>query len=80
MIATVQKWGNSLGVRIPRLVAADIAIRAGSAMELSADKGRLVLTPVRDQELTLAALLEGVSPQNRHAETDTGPARGQEAW
>jgi antitoxin MazE len=41
----VQKWGNSLGVRIPSNLAEQIGLAAGSAVSLSAKNGELVVKP-----------------------------------
>jgi antitoxin MazE len=76
----VQRWGNSLAVRIPKSFAADTRIRQGTEVELSIDQGRLIISPVPPGEIPLEELLEGVTPENLHGEFETGPAVGAEAW
>jgi len=80
MRAQVQKWGNSLALRIPRSLAAETRIEQGSEVELSLVKGKLVIAPVSQEALSLAELLAGVTAENIHGEVDTGGARGKEAW
>lgn len=80
MRAQVQKWGNSLALRIPRSFAVEAAIGQGSEVELSLEEGRLVVTPVEKPAYTLDSLLEGVTQENLHSEADTGPSVGNEAW
>jgi antitoxin MazE len=75
----VQKWGNSLALRIPKAFAAAARLEANSVVEVSVEDGKLVLTPVRPK-YTLEELLKGVTPENVHPEWDTGPAMGNEAW
>jgi antitoxin MazE len=75
----VQKWGNSLAVRIPKPFAEGAGLRASSEVEVSLDKGEVRLTPVRAR-WKLRQLLSGVTRKNLHAEVDSGPARGREAW
>jgi antitoxin MazE len=76
----VQRWGNSLAVRIPKSFAADTRIEQDTEVELSIDKGRLIISPVSPRAITLEELLEGVTPENLHGEFETGPAVGAEAW
>lgn len=80
MITTIRKWGNSLGLRIPKAVAVDVDVREGTAVDLKIEQGRLVLAPVRRVQLSLEELLEEVTPENLHGEVDTGPAVGREVW
>lgn len=79
MKTKVQKWGNSLGVRIPRAVAVEAQIRAGSAVDISVAKDGIRVKPVR-LRYSLAALLRKVDSRNRHREVATGAAVGQEIW
>ncbi|MCC7264759.1 MAG: AbrB/MazE/SpoVT family DNA-binding domain-containing protein [Candidatus Latescibacteria bacterium] len=76
----VQKWGNSLALRIPKVLAAESRIEQGSEVELSLVKGRLVITPVPKEACSLADLLAGITAGNIHAEVDTGSAQGREVW
>ena len=80
MRAQVQKWGNSLALRIPRSFAVESEIEQGTEVDLSLEKGRLVITPMKKSLFTLDALMAGVTPDNLHDEVDTGPPAGKEAW
>lgn len=80
MLAKVQKWGNSLALRIPKAFAVDAQIDSDSLVEISLVEGTIVITPVSDTEWTLEELLAGVSDDNIHGEVDTGAAVGVEAW
>lgn len=79
MTATVQKWGNSLALRLPRAVAQQINVSEGQSVELKVTANRLVIRPAR-RRLTLDELLAKVTPENIHPETNWGPPRGKEAW
>jgi antitoxin MazE len=77
----VQRWGNSLGLRIPKALAEEAAIANGSIVEVRADeKGRLIVEVVLDASYTLDELLAGVTDENLHREVGTGARRGREAW
>ena len=80
MEANVQKWGNSLAVRIPRPFAAEVGIVEGSAVDVVVEDGGIVVRPRRAPRLSLDELLAGVTAKNAHAESDTGPAVGREIW
>ena len=80
MQTKVQKWGNSLGVRIPRGLAEEVGLGAGTAVSLTAKDGELVLRPAVPNRLRLADLLAGVTPENIHTSVDTGAAVGAEAF
>lgn len=75
----VQKWGNSLALRIPKSVAQDSGIETGSSVELRLVDGSLLVTPIRTS-FDLAELLAGVTDANLHEEVDPGGAVGREAW
>ena len=79
MNATVQKWGNSLALRIPSSVAKDIELRQGSTVELAVENGRMIVKPAKKRKPALAELLKGVNKDNLHAEQDWGAPIGREA-
>jgi antitoxin MazE len=80
MKSRVQKWGNSLALRIPKSFAEEAGLRANSAVELSLVDGSLLVQPVFPESPTLEELLLGVTDENVPGEWDTGPARGKEVW
>ncbi|HEY2739756.1 MAG TPA: AbrB/MazE/SpoVT family DNA-binding domain-containing protein [Thermoanaerobaculia bacterium] len=77
MRAKVQKWGNSLAVRIPKPVAQEAGLRADLDVEMSIHQGTLVLAPTQ-RRYTLEELVQGITPENRHEEIDFGPPVGRE--
>ena len=80
MNATIQKWGNSLALRIPKAVARDTRLGNGSVVNLTVEEGKVVIEPVRKVKYSLEELLKGVSKKNIHPSVDTGPAVGREVW
>ena len=79
MKTRVQKWGNSLAVRIPKPFAEGAGLLASSEVEISLEKGEVRLTPVRPR-WKLRQLLAGVRKKNLHSEVESGPAVGREVW
>lgn len=80
MKVQVQKWGNSLALRIPKAFANESKLREGSVVDLSPRDGNLVITPIKAEEFALERLLKGVSRRNIHGETATGSPKGKEVW
>lgn len=80
MNATVQKWGNSLALRIPSRLAKEIRLRQGSAVEVAVEEGGLVVRPAKRRQFALSSLLKGVTKSNRHEATGWGAPAGEESW
>jgi antitoxin MazE len=80
MRTRVQKWGNSLAVRIPKPFAAEVGLQPDTPVEVSLVDGKLVMAPVVESGLTLEVLLARVTEHNLHREVDSGPAVGNEIW
>ncbi|MFN0222234.1 MULTISPECIES: AbrB/MazE/SpoVT family DNA-binding domain-containing protein [Paenibacillus] len=75
----VQKWGNSLGVRIPVAYAEQLNITYGSEVDLLLMKREMVIRPKR-QKPALEELLAGITDDNRHHKVDFGKPEGNEIW
>jgi len=80
MKTKVQKWGNSLALRIPKPVADELGLAQDSIVELTMTKKTLVVAPAPKGTLRLADLLEKVTPENLHGEVDFGSPMGRESW
>lgn len=80
MRSKIQQWGNSLALRIPKPFAEEVGLSRHSDVELSVVDGNLLVFPIRDPQPTLEEVLDGVTDDNLHSETDTGPAVGREIW
>lgn len=78
MITRVRKWGNSLGLRIPKSLAEGARIGLSSEVDLALRRGRLVIIPVRRKAPTLKGLLGRVTEKNLHREADAGRPVGRE--
>lgn len=77
MRVSVAKWGNSLGLRVPKELAARVGLREGSRVEIVAEDDRLVLIPARPA-FTLDGLLTGMTPEAMREAFDWGDDRGRE--
>ncbi len=73
----IAQWGSSLAIRIPKPLAEEWGVHAGSAIEITTDGERLTLTK---RAYELDEMLSRVTTDNLHSEWDTGPAQGMEVW
>lgn len=80
MKTRVQKWGNSLALRIPKSFAEEVGLLNDSSVEVSLTNGKLVVVPIEKPSLSLKKLLSQITEENIHHEIDSGPAVGIETW
>jgi antitoxin MazE len=80
MHSRVQKWGNSLAIRIPKPFAIEVGLVKDAEVEISVDEGQLVITPCPVPTYRLSELLAGVSKKNLHHEVEVVGPVGKEVW
>ena len=79
MVTKIQKWGNSLGLRIPKTLAKDAGVDEGSAVDITFEGDRIVIQPLQVR-YQLRDLLSEVREDNLHEEIPTGDPVGRESW
>lgn len=80
MKTRVQKWGNSLALRIPKSFADEVGLLNDSSVEVSLTNGKLVVVPIEKPGVALKKLLAQITEHNIHHEVDSGSAIGNETW
>lgn len=80
MRTSIQKWGNSLAIRLPKPLAEQAQLAQGALVELKVIDDAIRIELVAPTEYTLDALLDAVTPDNLHEAIDTGDPQGQEVW
>jgi antitoxin MazE len=80
MKSRVQKWGNSLAIRIPGTFAKETGLCRNAPVEISLEEGKISIAPLSEPGMTLKDLLAKINKKNLHHETDTGTAKGNEIW
>lgn len=79
MKTTIQKWGNSLAIRIPKSITKDSKVSEGSNIDILVENGKIILSPGR-KEYSLKELLKNITNENIHSEISTGDQTGGEIW
>jgi antitoxin MazE len=80
METVIKKWGNSAAVRIPSKVFEAAKLSLDQAVDVIVENGCVVLKPIVNHHYDLDALLEGITPENRQDEIDSGSPVGREVW
>jgi len=81
METNIQKWGNSLGVRLPKHIALNQSLKAGSRVVVTETKTGIAIEVVKDKKYnTLAEMLAGITPLNIPELIDWGDPVGNEIW
>jgi len=78
MEAMVKKWGNSLGIRIPNLIARELLLKDGSTVNIKNMGQEIIIKPV--QKNKLSEMLSKINAQNMHEEIKTTGPVGKEVW
>ena len=80
MRVKVQKWGNSMALRIPKSFANQTSIKLGSLVDLSIESGKLIIEPIQQEEYDLKTLMSEVKESNLHTEYLDDKPTGKEIW
>lgn len=80
MKSKVQKWGNSLAVRLPKPFVKEVRIAYGTPVDITVDEGKIVINPHTAEKYELDDLLRGVTKNTIHSEVETGVPAGKEIW
>ena len=76
----IQKWGNSLALRLPKAFAFQSKIRENEYVNLTLEDDKIIIEPVEEKKYTLKELVSGINSSNLHNETDFGNNVGNESW
>ena len=80
METTIQKWGNSQGLRLPRQVLAEAHIGVGDAVQIAVEEDAIVIRKARKKKYDLAELVAQIPKDYKPEEVSFGPPVGKEVW
>ena len=74
---TLGKWGNSVGIRLPKHVVETSGLSLSDPVTIHAEEGRIVIER-RRRHMTLTDILKAWPKHEEFKELDWGPVRGNE--
>ena len=80
MVIKILKWGNSLGLRIPKSFAKEAGVDEGCAVDISLDGDAIVIRPVSQLRYRTDDLVSEIREDNVHDEVQTDWPEGREVW
>ena len=80
METKIQKWGNSLAVRLPKAITKKFAFRKGSSVIVTEEHKRIIIEPRVRIQVSLRDMVRHITSQNIHDEAPWGDAHGREVW
>ncbi len=80
MLTKVQKWGNSLALRIPKSLAEEAGLERDISVDIRFEDGEIHIKRLRRKRYDLDELLASVPDDYDEGEWDTGPPIGNEVW
>jgi len=82
MLAKIQKWGNSQGIRITKALLSDAQINVGDDVNIAVKEGSLIVTPAPKtrKKYNLKDLVAKIPKEYKSGETDWGKPAGKEVW
>ena len=79
MITTIQKWGNSQGIRIPKFLLELVEWCENEEVAVKAEEGKLIIERVEKRK-NIKELFEGFEGEYESVEIDWGKPEGEEIW
>lgn len=79
MFTTIQKWGNSKAVRLPKAVIEKTGLQENDRVEIRVQNGNILIVPQK-KHLTLQERVAGYRGEYQPTEWDTGNPAGKEIW
>lgn len=77
MFTTIQKWGNSQAIRLPKSILEKASLHENDPVELKVENGNLIITPL-NKHLTLKERIAAYENDGSSEEWDTGTPQGRE--
>lgn len=81
MVVTINKWGNSQGIRFPKELLKKLHAKVGSSLNLEYEDGRVIIEPIdTPPKYNIHDLVKNIKPDDRPEEVSWGKTEGKEIW
>lgn len=80
MTTNIQKWGNSQGLRIPKILLDSLKWSEGEQLEMILGDGEMILRPAKEKRKSIQELFADYHDDYQPSEMDWGEPEGKEVW
>lgn len=80
MNTTIQKWGNSQGIRLPKIILDDLNIHEGEEVEIFTENNSIIIKPASKKRKSIQELFDDYNDDYVPEEIDWGKPVGGEVW
>ena len=80
MTTTIQKWGNSQGIRIPKILLDTVKWKENEEIMIVVDNDKLIIEKVKNRRKNIKELFENYKGDYEPKEIDWGNPEGKEIW
>ena len=82
MHSKIQKWGNSQGLRITKVMLEEIQASVGDEVEIYTQEGKIIVKPIKQirGKYDIKSLVDKIPQEYKSTEVDWGKPVGKEAW
>ena len=80
MTTSIQKWGNSQGVRIPKMLLDAVKWSENEKVTITVYDGKLIIEKAKKEKESIMELFENYEEEYTPEEVDWGKPEGKEAW
>jgi antitoxin MazE len=80
LTATIQKWGNSHGIRLPQIILDGLNLKEGSEVEITPQNNGILIKSIHMKRPKIQELFEGYNGDYQPEEIDWGEPVGGEIW
>lgn len=80
MQVSLQRWGNSQGIRIPKSIVNEMNLDKNQKFDLTMQDEKIILTKQQQNVSLIRELFESYETENKPSEFDWDKPRGNEVW
>ncbi len=80
MVTTIQKWGNSQGIRIPKSILENLSWNENEQIMILVDNGKLIMKKAKEKRKNIKELFKDYNGNYKTSEIDWGEPKGNEIW
>ncbi len=81
MQASIQKWGNSHGIRIPKHIMTNLSIAENDLVDINTEEDKIIITKsISNKRKSIEELFANYTDDYQKENIDCGEPTGREIW